>query len=387
MTDKPVLPHSSDSETSNPPSEVSTDGETPDAATVSPKATPATGFKPSWLPMAVGSVPLLDPVQAWDLILRYMPQTPVWPQLPRRSYLENMYAQFSENFPGIVVDLEGERTYVDRTQNLDRDLERLYVAYLQNDVSYGALNPQYAKGLHYLLDTVDLLPAPPLAIKGQVTGPISWGLTVVDQNRRPLLYDEVMADAIAKHLRLKAAWQEQQLRNLAPHTIMFVDEPYMSSFGSGFISLSRDQVVTLLEEVFAGINGLKGVHCCGNTDWSVLLETSAEILNLDAYDYAESLSLYPDAVAAFLERGGIIAWGIVPSSPAVEGETADSLVERLHGAMDLLVRKGVALDKLLPAGLVTPSCGTGSLDPQTAERVLELTAAVAAQMRARYVTA
>jgi methionine synthase II (cobalamin-independent) len=337
--------------------------------------------------MAVGSVPLPDPAQAWDLILKYMPQIPVWPQLPRRSYLENMYAQFSENFPGIVVDLEEERTYVDRTRNLDRDLERLYVAYLQNDVGYAALSPQYAKALHHLLDTVGLLPAPPLAIKGQVTGPISWGLTVVDQNRRPLLYDDIMADAIAKHLRLKAAWQEQQLRNLAPHTIMFVDEPYLSSFGSGFISLSREQVVTLLEEVFAGMSGLKGVHCCGNTDWSVLLETSTDILNLDAYDYAESLSLYPDAVAAFLERGGIIAWGIVPSGPAVEGETAASLVERLHGAMDLLVRKGVSLDKLLAAGLVTPSCGTGSLDPQMAERVLELTAAVAAQMRARYVTA
>lgn len=365
MTDRPVL---SDPADGSPPHD-------------------AAGFRPDWLPMAVGSVPVPDAAQAWDVILKYMPQIPVWPQLPRRSYLENMYAQFSENFPGIVLDLEGERTYVDRSQSLDRDLERLYVAYLQNDMGYGALSPQYAAALHYLLDTGTLLRVPPVAIKGQVTGPISWGLTVVDQNRRPLLYDEIMADAIAKHLRLKGAWQEQRLQNLAPHTIMFVDEPYLSSFGSGFISLSRDQVVTLLEEVFAGMTGLKGVHCCGNTDWSVLLETSIDILNLDAYEYAESLSLYPDAVAAFLERGGIIAWGIVPSGPAVEGETADTLFDRLHRAMDLLVRKGVALDRLLAAGLVTPSCGAGSLDPETAERVLELTAAVSAQMRARYVTA
>jgi hypothetical protein len=382
MTDKQVLSDPIDGDPARPEDDPS------QGATAGGKTThPALAFKPSWLPMAVGSVPLPDAAQAWDLILRYMPQLPVWPQLPRRSYLENMYAQFSEGFPGIVADLEEERIYVDRTQNLDRDLERLYVAYLQNDVGYAALSPQYAKGLHHLLDTIDLFPVPPLAIKGQVTGPISWGLTVVDQNRRPLLYDEIIADAIAKHLRLKAAWQDQQLRNLAPRTIMFVDEPYLSSFGSGLISLSRDQVVTLLEEVFAGIGGLKGVHCCGNTDWSVLLETSTDILSLDAYDYAESLSLYPDAVAAFLERGGIIAWGIVPSSPAVEGETAASLVDRLHEAMDLLVRKGVSLDRLLAAGLVTPSCGTGSLDPETAERVLQLTAAVAAQMRARYVTA
>ena len=382
MMDNPVSPQPTGSETPHP-----ADGEPNVAPSVAPGRIDPTGFKPDWLPMAVGSVPLPDPVLGWELILKYMPQIPVWPQLPRCSYLENMYAQFSEGFPGIVVDLKEERTYVDRTQNLDRDLERLYVAYLQNDVEHGATSPQYAKGLHHLLDTPDLLPVPPRAIKGQVTGPISWGLTVVDQTRRPLLYDEIMADAIAKHLRLKAAWQEQRLRALAPHTVMFVDEPYLSSFGSGFISLSRDQVITLLEEVFAGMSGLKGVHCCGNTDWSVLLETSTDILNLDAYDYAESLSLYPDAVTAFLERGGIIAWGIVPSGPAVESETADSLFDRLHRAMDLLVRKGVPQDKLLAAGLVTPSCGTGSLDPQMAERVLELTAAVAAQMRARYVTA
>ncbi len=342
-------------------------------------------FDPAWLPTAIGSLPLSDPAQAWAWTLRYLPQIPVWAQLSRRSYLENMYAQFSENFPGIVVDLEAERTYVDHMRDLDRDLERLYLAYLENDLEYGVLSPDYAAGLHYLLDTEGLLEVTPVAVKGQVTGPISWGLTVTDQNRRPLLYDEMLADAIAKHLRVKAAWQEQRLKTIAPQTIIFVDEPYMSSFGSGFVSLGRDQVLTLLEEVFAGIEGLKGVHCCANTDWSVLLDTSVDILSLDAYEYAESLSLYPDAVAAFLERGGVIAWGIVPASSAVMDETVDSLLDRLHEAMDLLVQKGLSLDKLLAAGLVTPSCGTGSLDPQVAERALALTAEVSAQMRARYV--
>jgi len=342
-------------------------------------------FEPAWLPMAVGSLPLTDVAQAWDWTLKYLPEIPAWPQLARQSYRENMYAQYSEGFPAIVVDLEAERTYMDRRQDVDRDLERLYLAYLENDLEYGAISADYAAGLHYLLSTPGLLQTPPVAIKGQVTGPVSWGLVVVDQNRRPLLYDETIADAIAKHLRLKASWQEQRLRAIAPQTILFVDEPYMSSFGSAFVSLSRDQVVMLLEEVFAGIEGLKGVHCCGNTDWSVLLETSVDILNLDAYEYVESLSLYPDAVSAFLERGGIIAWGIVPASPLVENETVDSLVERLHKAMDLFVKKGISLDKLLAAGMVTPSCGTGSLSPPTADRVLELTAKVSAEMRARYV--
>ena len=349
-------------------------------------------FIPAWLPTAVGSVPLEDVQQAWRWITQYLPELPVWPQLPRRSYLENMYAQYSESFPGVVVDTEAERTYIGRPQDVEHELEALYLAYLQHEVEYGQISPEYAAGLHYLLgdgsaeaSSSDPLELSPVAIKGQVTGPISWGLMVTDRNRRPLLYDEILADAISKHLRLKATWQEQQLKAVCPQTIMFVDEPYMSSFGSGFVSLSREQVITLLGEVFEGIEGLKGVHCCANTDWSVLLETPVDILNLDAYEYAESLALYPEAVAAFLDRGGIIAWGIVPSGPMVEGETVVSLVDRLHEAMDLLVQKGVSLDQLLAAGLVTPSCGTGSLDPNTAERVFELTARVSAEMRSRYV--
>ena len=177
---------------------------------------------------------------------------------------------------------------------------------------------------------------------------------------------------------------EQQLRRLAPETIIFLDEPYMSSYGSAFVSLNPDQVHTLMEEVFAGIEGLKGVHCCGNTDWSLLLSTTLDILNIDAYGYAGSLALYPDEVGSFLERGGIIAWGIVPAGNQVREETVSSLVDRFHHALSLLTAKGLHQDDLLAAALIMPSCGCGSLDIATAERTLEMTGAVAKALQERY---
>jgi len=211
------------------------------------------------------------------------------------------------------------------------------------------------------------------------------GLQVTDQDLRPVLYDEVLADALSKHLRLKATWMERQLRRLNERVIISVDEPYLSAFGSAFISLSREQIIAALEEVFAGLTCLKAAHCCGNTDWSVVLETSVQVLSLDAYGYAESLSLYPEAVRSFLHRGGIIAWGIVPQDEsAITAATGASLLERLEAAWGLLTAKGIALDDLLVSSLITPSCGLGPISPELAARGLELTAAVSKAAREKY---
>ncbi len=337
-------------------------------------------FEPRGLPTAIGSMPQTDPDEACSLVLAHLGDIPPWPSLPKRSFLENMYVQFSEGFPGVVI--KGEHIYVDRSCDLNDALAQLYAAYLEDKVARYALRPNYAAGLHAFL-AKDL--GSPVAVKGQVTGPISWGLAVTDQDRRPVLYDDILADALAKHLRLKATWQERMLRKLCPNTIIFIDEPYLSSFGSAFVSVSRQQVVTLLEEVLQGIRGLSGVHCCGNTDWSVLLETSVDILHLDAYNYGWSINLYPAEVKAFLQRGGIIAWGIVPAEEdALATETVESLIPRLEEALSALAKKGIDFALLKERCLIAPSCGLAPLSPEAAIKALQLTAEVSKQLGSKY---
>lgn len=341
-------------------------------------------FQPCCAATGVGSLPHVDPAAACALIRRYLPEIPVWPQLPRRDFRESIYAQYSAGFPGTV--LESNRLYVDRRRDLAPELERLYSSYLEAEAggeTLAALDPDYAAGLAHFLRQ-DFHEA--RAVKGQVIGPVSWGLTLTDQDKRAVLYDEALADAMAKHLRLSAAWQERALRRLHPQTMVFVDEPYLASIGSAHVSVAREQIVSLLEEVFAGLHGLKGVHCCGNTDWALLLETSLDILNFDAFNFAETLALYPDAVRAFLRRGGRIAWGIVPviDDAAVMAQTPAGLVERLETAFQRLAGKGVPLDDLLAAALITPACGLGTLSEAAAERALSLTAAVSQTLRRRY---
>jgi len=332
-------------------------------------------------PTVIGSMPHTDPVEAYSQITRYLKDIPAWPQLPNRSYLENMYVQYSQGFPRIVV--KEDSIYVDHTQDLEKPLEQFYAAYLENDFDRYPVSPDYAAGLHTFLNLENLSP---LAVKGQVTGPVTWGLTVTDKDKRAIIYDDVLGDVVPKLLRLKASWQEKALRKISPNTIIFVDEPYMAAFGSVGIMLSKERIISLLEEVFSGISGLKGVHCCGNTDWSVMLETSADILSFDTYNYAQSLSLYPAEVKEYLGRKGTIAWGIVPNGvEALAKETVASLKDRLEEAMAPFTRQNISFKQLIEQGLLTPSCGLERLPTkEAAGRALELLAELSINIRKRY---
>ena len=332
------------------------------------------------LPTAIGSMPHTDPFEACAPVSHYLKDIPAWPQLPKRSFLENMYVQFSQGFPGVVV--EENKIFIDRSQDLDKPLEKLYTAYLDNDFDKYPISTEYAAGLHSFLSLTNLSP---LAVKGQTTGPVTWGLTVTDDSRRAIIYDDVLGDTIAKFLRLKASWQEKALRQISKNTIIFVDEPYMSAFGSAFVSISREKVIELLEEVFGGIRGLKGIHCCGNTDWSVLLETSTDIMSFDAYNYAQSLSLYPAEVKRFLDRKGTIAWGIVPSQEELLAkETVTSLKDRLEEAMAPFTKRGIRFKQLIEQGLLTPSCTLTPLSKEASGQALELLAKLSAKIRKSY---
>jgi methionine synthase II (cobalamin-independent) len=332
------------------------------------------------LPTIIGSMPQTDPKEACLLVAKYLPDLPAWPQLPKRSHLENMYAQFSEGFPGIV--LEGAKAYVERSADFDSRLEQLYNADAENDPDNYGMSADYAAGLHAFLA---LKERHPRMVKGQITGPITWGLMVTDREQRGILYDDLLAEALAKFLRLKAMWQERFLRQIAPDTIIFVDEPYLTSLGTAFVAVPNEQVTTLLEVVLSGLTGLKGVHCCGSTDWSLLLKSSTDVLSFDAYSYADSLGCYPAEVKAFVERGGSIAWGIIPNEEeAVAGESLGSLNDRLGEAMAPFTRDGLSFKQLVAQSLLTPSCTLASLSIEASVHALELLAELSARVRSKY---
>ena len=336
-------------------------------------------FEFGCLPTAIGSMPHTDPEEAYSLVMKYLPDIPAWPQLPNRSPKENMYVQFSEGFPDIVIN--GDKLYIEPGEDLATGLEQIYADCEDGNASKYSVSAEYAAGLHTFLTKA----REAKMVKGQITGPITWGLTVTDENGLAILYNETLVEAMAKFLRLKASWQENALRQASPNTIIFVDEPYLVSLGSVFTPIPEEKVPTLLEEVLQGIKGIKGLHCCGNTNWSVLLNIPIDVLSFDAYNYADSLSTYPDEVKSFLARGGTIAWGIVPNDEeALAKESLSSLYDRLGEAIAPFTRDGMSFRQIVSQGLLTPSCGLATLSLEAASQALELVAKLSDSIRKRY---
>jgi methionine synthase II (cobalamin-independent) len=272
---------------------------------------------------------------------------------------------------------------VDTSHGFDKEIEKFYQHLEKGELDSFKITEDFARGLRILKDLSSEDNRKEIKyIKGQITGPVTFGLALIDQDRRPIFYDPTLREILIRHLSLKARWMEKRFNDLFPGipTILFFDEPSLSSFGSAFSSLNREDVTHSLSECFDAVKGLKGVHCCGNTDWSVLLSTNLDILSFDAYGYLETLSLYPKELRTFLERGGILAWGIVPTSEAILKEDAQSLVKRFNEGVKNLFGKGID-QTLLQRVILTPSCGTASLRIPLAERVCELTAEVSKSLR------
>lgn len=318
----------------------------------------------------IGSVPFTNPKEACRIVFENFPKIPFWPQLPKRSFLENMYVQYAEGMPGIVVDQARKTIHVDSGRAYS-ELERTYERYLADDIDFFAITEERAAGLYEFLDIFPSVSVKASFVKGHITGPVSFALSVTDENKRPVIYDKDLFEAITKALVMKAKWQIAKLKKILGNVIIFIDEPYLVSIGSSYVNIDAALASEKIGEAAQAIReagAFSAIHCCGNTDWSMLLKRDIDIINFDAYNFVKEFVLYADDIRKFAERGGTIAWGIVPSSEAIDRESAASLAARLDSAVEALASRGIGRETI--GSLITPSCGLGSLDEIRAKKIM-----------------
>ncbi len=306
---------------------------------------------------------------------------PFWPQLPHVSYYEDMYVQASEHFPGILLDLE-KRTLRFSREKFALELEETLMHF--EDPDYFDISPQYSVVYHRYLE-MDLSDRP--AIRGQLEGPISFGFNVQDEDGRPILFDDTVRPFMLEFMARRVNTQLKRLKAKNANAFMYVDEPGLQFLFSAMAGYGDQAARGDLEVFFSLIERPRGVHLCGNPDWDFLLGLDLDILSLDAYTNGEVFSSYHKSIRKFLDRGGVLVWGIVPTNfEPFEKEYLESLEDRLIGLWNLLDKKGIDLPFLLSRSLLSPAtcCLVNPDGEKTVEQAFQMIRDLSARLRRRF---
>lgn len=331
------------------------------------------------LTTAMAVMPHKDPDRALEMAMSL--DIPFWPQLPNLNYYEDMYVQASEHFPGIVLDLEGRTLRFSLDKFID-EYEETLAHYDEPD--YFDISPEYSVVYHKFLET-DFSDRP--AIRGQLEGPISFGLNVLDQDDRPILFNDDIRPVMLEIMAKRVNAQLSRLKKLNKNAFMYVDEPglqFLFSGLSGYDNLAAQKDMDLF---FSTIDHPRGVHLCGNPDWDFLLGLDLDILSLDVFSNGEIFVNYAKSIKKFLDRGGVLVWGIVPSnSEPFNEQNLESLQVMLDDLWARLALKGIDRDFLLSRSLLSPAtCCLINMDgAKTVEMAFEVTIRLSQRLRDTY---
>ncbi|MGD2029133.1 MAG: hypothetical protein PVG86_04260 [Desulfobacterales bacterium] len=329
---------------------------------------------------AMAVMPHTDTDRALDLALTM--DIPFWPQLPHLSYTEDMYVQAAEHFPGILLDMEN--------RTLRFSMEKFIIEFEQtlahfNEPEYFDISKEYSVVYHRFLE-MDLSDRP--AIRGQLEGPISFGLNVLDQDKRPILFDDTVRPFMFEFMSRRINVQLNRLKQMNPHAFMFIDEPGLQFLFSALSGYDSTKAKSEMEQFFSMIKRPRGIHLCGNPDWDFLLGLDLDILSLDIFQNGEIFSSYSESIKRFLDRGGVIAWGIVPTNfEPFEAENINTLEARLVGVWNFLVDKGIDREFLISRSLISPAtcCLVNPDGEKTVEKAFKVVTELSQRLRYKYV--
>lgn len=310
---------------------------------------------PLGAPTSVGSLPHMDRDAAIAFVLDRTPELPAAPTLPALEPLEMMIPQAAWGIAGVDLAADGtvsiaDPGLVDPTAPLgDRDLSgRPFTTWRR------------------FLDAVAGRAGP---VKLQITGPLTLGLTLVQAGLGPEKAFAVAADAVSTRAGDLLALADARAPGV-PRLLVF-DEPGLVGGLRPDLLLGADGVIDLLSGCLAPVEGraVTGVHCCGPTDWRLVLQAGPNLLSLPV---GADVTGSAGALGTFLERGGWVAWGAVTTDGPL-GESPSWSWRQLSSQWCELVQAGCDPVLLRRQVLVTPVCGLAFHDVAQADHVFALT--------------
>jgi hypothetical protein len=298
---------------------------------------------------AMGIMPHRDVERALALALSL--DIPFWPQLPKVSLYEDMYVQASQNFPGIAIDFDKERLSFD-TARFEQELDKYFLK--RDSPEAFALTVQYSRVFHKFLSK-ELQGYK--AIRGQNIGPVSFGFKVLDENLKPVIYNDEARTILFDFIQKKANTQYRELRERNPNAFVWLDEPGLGYVFSGLSGYNEQLAKKDYHNFVEGLEGPKGLHLCAEVNLPYLLGLGVEILSFDAYQIGFMPKEYAGDVAEFIRKGGIVSWGIIPTeSTALAMQTPETLAAILSDYWGVISEStGLSLDQVAMQALVAPA--------------------------------
>lgn len=350
-------------------------------------ASQSSASRPRLTPVTPSSWPHRDTSFVFDLVMNAQPAVlslPAFPKLMRlgagREY---------GGMPLLAVDKERKKVYFDTSDpaRVESELTDFYERYLADDLEHFAISEEASPGLSEILRRMREYSWEGRSIMLTFNGPVSFGMRNTDEKDKPIFYNEALRDVTVKTLIMKARWLYARAVEAASgaNVVLRFTEPLLSLYGTSFASLPRQDVMDCLNPCLKAIPGLGAVHCCANIDWPLLMDTEVDIIDFDAFEFADKLCLYPRELQAYLDRGGLIAWGLVPSNnDKLAGQTVDSLLARFERGLAAWEAHGLDRGQVLEASFIIASCSLATMTEELAERAFNYTHEVSARLRARY---
>lgn len=331
----------------------------------------------------IGSVPFQEAEDGLKLVAENVPYWPHWPQLPANNAEGGMVFQYIQPLVKLGL-IKGEKNPVFTSgeaqwnENLTRFYE-LYLAFQEGEKEaedFFNLQGQSFKGLNAFLDSFEQFFPKAEGVKGQITGPLSIGLEIKDQQGKDSFYDKTLQDLLVKCLETQGIMQVRKLQTTKKPVVIFIDDPAIFLLGTAsHITLTEKEIATALKEIILPLKKLGakvGVHVCAQTNWSLLFNLPLDVVSFDAYNYFPSMMAQVRGLESFLQRGGKMAWGIVPTSEIAWEVSVDKLKGMFEQQCAELARLGLDIQLLKSNIIWTPSCGTGTLPPELAEHIYQL---------------
>lgn len=317
---------------------------------------------PSGIATGIGGLPHRDATEAATFVLRTMELAAI-PTLPRRSPAEGSMAQAMVGMQGITVGQYGsiavDVNLVDPLAPIVTDLD--HDAFVGFRTFLQLAHAQQRTG----------------PVAWQFVGPVSFGLALM---RAGVPMSEAFESAV-RCVRMRVQHLLDAVATALPDSeqMVFIKEPALVDLMQPGFPIAPDTAIDLVSGALAMVEGsaVSGLHVCGLSDIPSLLAAGPAILSLPVQPVVAESAGY---LVRFLEQGGYIAWGAVPTTGPIP-TSAERPWRQLCALWCDLVQRGADPVLLREQAIITPECGLGSHTPAVAERVHGFAAEIGRRVR------